>query len=51
MNTFGAIVINNFQEILALTFTWLLGYWIGRIIQKRWPHQHLRPWLWGKRRE
>jgi len=51
MYGFGGVILNNFTEIMALTFVALLGYWVGRMVQKRWPHQHLRPWLWFKRRD
>lgn len=31
---------------LAIFFVFLLGYWFGRFVQKRWPNRHLRPWKW-----
>lgn len=44
------IVFNNLTEIMALSFTLLLGYWLGRAMQKQWPHRHLRPWKWFQHR-
>lgn len=41
----------NLIVYLAGFFTFLLGYWFGRFVQKRWPHRHLRPWKWREHRD
>jgi len=47
----GAFFVNNFTEILSMTFIAWLGYGFGRFIQKRWPTLHLRPWKWRIKRD